>query len=119
MNEERLQQALEFANYKQTLNNQLHKLKIRVDGMLIFSDSGGKFTINQQLICFLDYLVKTGYKEAVILDDNNSPVKLTDTSEFLKTITNRYFEITNDYFVESSLIKKSRSVKTILNIGEQ
>lgn len=114
--EDRLQQALAFANYKQTLNNQLHKSKIKAEGQLMFAEAGGKFTINQELICFFDYLTRTGLKEATVLDDNKSPILISDTAEFLKKITARYFEVTNDYLQEAKLIKKSRDVKSILDI---
>ena len=116
--EQRLQEALDFANYRQTLNNQLHKLKIKTEGMLIHAEGGGKFTINQPLICFLDYLVKNGYAHATLLDDNNSPVHITDTTLFLKTITTKYFEVTNDYLQESQSIKKSRNVKSVLDLQD-
>ena len=118
MEERLLQQALEFANYRQTLNNQLHKAKVKAEGMLMFAEAGGKFTINPQLICFLDYLVRCGYTQASVLDDNKSPVQILDTADFLKKITTRYFEVTNDYLQESQSIKKSRSVKSILDIKE-
>ena len=117
--EERLQQALEFANYKQTLNNQLHKLKIKTEGLLLLSEAGGKFTINQTLICFVDLLVRTDRNNATILDDNNSPIQIADTTLFLKKITDRYFEVTNDYLRESQSIKKMRNVKSILDIKEE
>lgn len=114
--EDRLQQALAFANYKQTLNNQLHKIKIKAEGQLMFAEAGGKFTINPELICFFDYLIRTGLKEATVLDDNKSPILITDTEEFLKKITARYFEVTNDYLQEAKIIKKSRDVKSILSL---
>lgn len=117
--ESRLQQALEFANYKQTLNNQLHKLRIKAEGELLLAEAGGKFTINQQLICFLDYLVRGGYSSATLLDDNKTAVHIADTDAFLKKITTRYFEVTNDYFRESQVIKKARNVKSILDIKEE
>lgn len=114
--EDRLQQALAFANYKQTLNNQLQKLRIRAEGQLIIAESGGRFTINQELICFFDYIVRSGLKEATVLDDNKSPVMIVDTESFLKKITTRYFEVTNDYLQEAKIIKKSRDVKSILDL---
>jgi hypothetical protein len=114
--EERLQQALEFANYKQTLNNQLQKLKVKTDGMLMYAEAGGKFTINQELICFVDYLTRSGFLDAVILDDNKSPIHISDTNKFLEKITTRYFEVTNDYLKESQTIKKARNVKSILDL---
>ncbi len=116
--DERLQRTIEFANYKQTLNNQLHKLRIQAEGTLMFAEAGGKFTIGQQLICFLDYLVRNGYTEVTLLDDNKSPIHIANTEEFLKKITTRYFEVTNDYFRESQMIKKARSVKSILDIKD-
>lgn len=117
--EERLQKALEFANYKQTLNNQLHKVKIRAEGMLMLSKSGGNFIINQELICFLDYLKRQDITDANILDRNNIPVNISDVSAFLAEVTKRYFEVTNDYLNEFQSIRKLRNVKSIIDIKEE
>ena len=117
--EERLQQALEFANYRQTLNNQLQKAKVKAEGMLLFAEAGGMFTINQQLICFLDYLIRNNFTEATLLDNNNSPIHIADINDFLKKITVRYFDVTTDYLKESQIVKKSRSVKSILDIKDE
>ncbi len=114
--EERLKKALEFSSYRQTLNNQLHNAKVKAEGMLIYAESGGKFTINQQLICFVDYLDRSGYKDAVILDDNKSPIQIADIAEFLNKIRSKYFEVTNDYLREAMDIKKKRNSKSILEI---
>ncbi len=116
---EKLEQALSFSNYRQTLNNQLQKLKIKTEGLLIFSIGGGSFTINRELICFLDYLTRTKVKEATLLDDNNVPVLIIDIEIFLKNITQRYFDVTTDYHKEFQLIRKARSVKSILDIKDE
>jgi predicted HTH transcriptional regulator len=117
--EERLQKALEFANYRQTLNNQLQKLKIRSEGMLIFAKNGGSFTINRELIGFLDYLERTGAKDVVLLDDNNAPVSIDNVSDFLKEVTKRYFEVTTDYLKEYQEIRKARNVRSILDLKDE
>ena len=114
--EERLQKALEFANYRQTLNNQLHKAKIKAEGALIYAKNGGQFKIDQSLICFLDFLIRTGHKDANLLDDNSNPVNIDNLEDFLKDITGRYFEVTNDYLREYQSIRKSRNVKSILDL---
>ena len=116
--EERLQKALEFANYRQTLNNQLHKAKIKTEGMLTFAKNGGSFKVNQELISFLDYLVRSKITKQTLLDANNIPVEIPNIKEFLKEITTRYFEVTNDYLKEYQTIRKARNVKTILDIKE-
>ena len=119
MSEDRLQKALDFANYRQTLNNQLQKLKIRTEGMLMFAEAGGKFTINRELICCMDYLVRNGQESATIFDDNGYPVQIADTALFLKKITERYSAVANDYLQEAQEIKKSRKVGSILDIKEE
>ncbi len=117
--EERLQKALEFANYRQTLNNQLQKLKIRAEGMLIIAKSGGSFTINRELISFLDYLERSGSTNVVLLDDNNTPVAIDNVSTFLQEVTKRYFEVTSDYMKEYQEVRKSRNVKSILSLKDE
>ncbi len=116
--DERLEKALEFANYRQTLNSQLHKAKVRAEGSLIIAKNGGTFSVNQELICFLDYLIRTGTSQASLLDSNNTPVQITDVGGFLDEVSLRYFEVTNDYLREYQSIRKARNVKTILDIKE-
>lgn len=117
--DDRLEQALAFANYRQTLNNQLQKLQIRATGMLIYAKNGGSFTINKELICFLDYLVRNDTNDATILDDNNTPVQISDVKAFLKEVNDRYFSVTTDYLKEYQAIRKSRNVKSILDIKDE
>jgi hypothetical protein len=111
--DERLTKALEFANYRQTLNIQLHKAKIKTEGLLILAKNGGSFIVNQELICFLDYLQRQEMTQAVLLDCNNTPINIEDVGSFLEEITSRYFEVTNDYLREYQSLKKSRNVKSI------
>lgn len=117
--EERLSKALEFANYRLTLNNQLKKVKDQAEGMLMYAKNGGTFTINDSLICFLDYLDRSKMKEATLLDDNKNPIYIEDISTFLKEITARYFEVTNDYLKEYQTIRKSRNVRSILDLKDE
>lgn len=115
---ERLEKALEFANYRQTLAIQLHKVKTRIEGLLIIAKNGGSFQINQELICFLDYLARTGVTQASILDRNNIPVQINNIQDFLREVTTRYFEVTNDYLQEYQKIRTARNVKSILDIKD-
>lgn len=116
--DDKLQNAIEFAKYKHTLNNQLHKLRMKAEGLLMIAEAGGQFTIDRELICFLDYLVRNGYTETTLLDNSKTPVLIQDTVGFLKKITVRYFEVTNDYLREAHIIKQSRNVKSILDVRD-
>jgi len=114
--DEKLKKALEFSNYRQTLNNQLRQLKVRTQTQLIFAKNGGSFTISRELICFFNYIVSKKLKEITVLDDNEIPIQIENPEEFLDEITIRYFEVTNDYFTDYQQIKKSRSVKLIVDL---
>lgn len=116
--EERLEKALEFTNYRQTLNNQLHKIKVRAEASLLISEAGGKFTINPELMAYVDLLIRQGYEDATLLDDNKYPVHIEDTKAFLNKMLGLYHEVVNDYFQEASALKKARNVKSILGIKE-
>lgn len=116
--DDKLEQALAFANYRQTLNNQLQKLQIRSTGMLIYAKNGGSFTINRELICFLDFCVRNDTADATLLDDNGTPIHITDINAFLTEVSERYFSVTSDYLKEYQAIRKSRNVKSILDIKD-
>jgi len=115
----RLTQALEFSNYRLTLNSQLQKLKLRTENLLIFAKNGGMFNVDQTLICFLSYLKSNGQESANLLDNKNNPIHIENVDEFLSDITTRYFEVTNDYLREYQKIKKARNVKSIVNLQDE
>lgn len=113
---EKLSQALEFANYRATLNNQRAILKARVESLLSYSIDGGTFTIDPGLISFTKLLMDEGMESAVLLDIYQNPIQV-QVEEFLTEILSRYTEATNDYHAEYTKLSKARSVKSILDIN--
>jgi len=53
MTDSRVEKALEFANYRATLNNQKQKLKDQCEANLNYAFNGGLFYIDQTLISFI------------------------------------------------------------------
>lgn len=117
--DERLQKAIEFSNYRQTLNNQINALKIQSEAQLVYSINGGSFDISQSLLGFVSYLVSNNQESAVLLDKNNIPVRIDNLEKFLSDITTRYFEVTNYYLEKYEEVRKSRSVKKIINLEDE
>jgi len=114
--DEKVAKALEFANYRQTLNNQIQTLKVRTETQLIISKNGGTFHINESLISFLNFLISRDQEEAVLLDNNKSPVLIKNLEEFLDEVLTRYLDVTNDYLEQYEKIRKARNVKKILDM---
>ena len=112
----KLQTALEFSNYRQTLNNQKEVLKAKTESLLSYSINGGTFTIDRELITFVKVLIDDKHTDAVLLDIYNHPISV-DLQNFYSEIMSRYFEVTNDYYVEYEKIRKARKVSSVLDLN--
>src|SRR5210317_692971 len=114
----RLNKALEFANYRTTLNNQQAQLKAKIQSLLSYSINGGTFTIDVTLITFCKQLIDEGQQSVVLLDIYNNPIKV-DIEPFYEEIRSRYFEVTNEYYAEYEKLRKARKVHKILGLDEK
>ena len=113
----KLSKALEFANYRTTLNVQHNALKAKVQTLLSFSINGGTFEISQELIAFVQTLITQGHVKAILLDVYNNPIEIVGLGDFLDEILSRYFEATNEYHAEYTKLKKSRKVHKLIDLN--
>jgi hypothetical protein len=112
--DERLKQALEFSNYRQTLSIQTKQLKERINAKLMLGYSNGLFKIDRELITFVQMLIDQERIENVpFLDANGNPVLIDNLENFRDEILDRYFSSLYEYYNEYEKIKKSRSVQTL------
>tara|TARA_B100001287_G_scaffold275578_1_gene283598 strand:- start:1187 stop:1546 length:360 start_codon:yes stop_codon:yes gene_type:complete len=114
----RLTKALEFANYRVTLNNQQAQLKAKTQSLLSYSINGGTFSINIPLITFCKQLIDQGQSEVVLLDIYKNPIKI-EVESFYDEIFSRYNEVTNDYYTEYEKLRKARKVHKVLDLNEK
>ena len=114
----KLTKALEFANYRVTLNNQQHSLKAKTETLLTYSVNGGTFSIDQSLISFCKLLLDENITETVLLDVYEHPILIADLSEFYNDVFSRYFEVINEYYIEYEKLKSARKVHKVLDINE-
>ena len=114
----RLTDALEFANYRVTLNNQQAALRAKTQSLLSYSINGGTFTIDRSLLNFCKLLLEEKQTEAVLLDIYQNPIKV-DIESFYNEVLSRYFEVTNDYYAEYEKLRKSRKVHKVLDLNEE
>lgn len=112
--DERLEKALEFANFMVTLNNQKRTLKEKYHTNCVYYHNGGTFNISKSLITFIKTLIDLGNKEnIVVIDDNDLPVRVDDLEKFLSDITDQYFLASNSYYNDYQLLKKNRSIEAL------
>ena len=111
-----LDKALDFANYRTTLNNQHEVLKTKLESSLSVSINGGTFTINRELISFMS--VYQDLKSVVLLDIYNNPILISEPDKFLKDIKNKYIEVTSNYYTEYEKLRKARTIHKIIDLDE-
>lgn len=109
--DDRVSKALAHSNYKVTVYNQKQNLKLRMENLLTYAHNGGIFTVNDQLIAFVDVLVRREQTEAVLIDARGNPVLISNLQEFLDEVISKYFEATNEYLAEYEKIRKARTVE--------
>lgn len=114
----KLTKALEFANYRVTLNNQRSALRAKIESLLSYSVNGGTFTIDTTLLTFCKQLIDEGEQDVVLLDIHSNPI-LVDLESFYEEIRSRYFEVVNDYYIEYEKLRKARKVHKVLDLNEQ
>lgn len=114
--DQRLEQAIESANYRLTLNNQKQLLKLKLQKSLTYATNGGIFRVNQELISFVGTLLSLGKEEAVLLDIHENPTHIANLKQFLDELISLYYEKTNEFMVDMRALQKARNVKSM--IGE-
>ena len=113
--DERLSKALEFSNYMVTLNNQKRILKEKYYESAVHYFNGGQFAVTKELITFVNMLCTKGNdSDIVLLDDNDTPVKIEDLNTFFTDILDIYFTATNEYQTEYEKIRTKRSVNVLI-----
>tara|TARA_B110000503_G_scaffold29605_2_gene47583 strand:+ start:202 stop:552 length:351 start_codon:yes stop_codon:yes gene_type:complete len=113
--DERLEKALEFGNFTKTLNDQRRMLTEKYHEDLIFFYQGAQFTLTQTLISFVATLIQTGNNTSVIVDDNNTPIRIDNLKDFNEDILNSYTIASNSYFTEYQQIKSNRSIEKLIS----
>lgn len=116
--DDKLKAALEFSNYRLTLNNQKQNLKQRMNTMLTIGYMSSLFTAKLELINFVKQLLDLGVERYIFLDDNENPVLVSDLKEFHARLFSAYTEALNEFYVESEKLKKQRDTKGLVGLNE-
>lgn len=113
--DEKLEKALEFSNYQQTLQVQKENLKLRLEHMLIVKIENNIFGCNMELINFIQTCILNKYDSTIIMDSNNNPVKIENLDSILKQFLEVYFLAYEEYLEKYNDLKKARNVKKVIS----
>ena len=115
--DDRLQKALDFSKYRQTLAIQRTLLKEKLEAKLTYGYAGGIFYIDRSLISFVQLCIDQGRIAGIpLIDSNENPVLIDDLIKFRDEIFDRYFSASFEYMSEYDAIKKSRTVEKLVDL---
>lgn len=114
--DDKLKEALEFSNYRLTLNNQKQNLKQRMNTMLTIGYSNSMFTARLELINFVQHLLDKKVEQFVFVDDNENPVLITALEDFHAKLFSAYTEALNEYYNDYEKLKKQRTTKGLVGL---
>jgi hypothetical protein len=113
--DERLEKALEFANYRTTLSNQKRNVMSRMQILQTVHYNKGVFTADMKTIGFVNALITANKQSAIIVDIKETPVEVSNLQEFLDLLVGAYTEATNEYKIQIDKLNKARNIKTIMD----
>ena len=113
MDAEFLKQVEQFTNLKTSLDVKKRNALEKAHNKLIFAHDGGLFKADIQTITFVKSYSKE--RDLILLDTNDTPVKITDRNEFIIKAESSYFQSMNEYHLLYNDLKKQRSVKKVMD----
>ncbi len=112
-----LKKALDFANYRKTLESQKQILKDKLRSNLTIGYDGGIFYVDSNLINFVDFLLRKNRTENIpVLDLNQNPILIKNVQEFMDKILDVYFVSNTDYILEFEKIKTQRTTSGLVDL---
>jgi len=113
--DERLEKALEFSNYRATIETQKKNLQMRVETQQTVHYNGGSFCADQTLIAFTKAQLDLDAESFVVVDLRNKPFTIDDPQDFLEKLVSAYNAAMNEYVNEEKRLTRMRNVKTIMD----
>ena len=112
----KLEKALDFSNFRQTLHNQQQTLLSIVNNKLLFSYNNQIFKATPETIGLVKTIVDLKYSSVVVDDVNEYPANITNPVEFLDKLISVYSSAKNEHFVGYKKIQKARNIKELVNV---
>lgn len=113
--DDRLERALEFSNYRLTIENQRASIKRRFETMLIVHYANGAFCADAKTIGLVNALKQNKNNTAVILDMQDIPIEIENLEEFQNILIEAYHRATNEYLAEYRKLARARNIKKAMN----
>jgi len=113
--EKRLEQALDYSNFRLVLATRQENLKVLLKNRLILTYAGGFFDVDINLISFLATLINTDRTEFVFIDKNDVPILVTNLYDFFEQCMEKYEDAIYKYHTAYEKLQEAREIRKVLD----
>jgi len=117
--DKRLEQALDFSNFRMILATRQENLKVLLNNKLMISYGGGLFKITQELIAFLALVLMAKRNEVILIDENDIPIKIENVREFGEKISAQYEKALAQYYNSYQKLSEARDIRKVIDWDEE
>lgn len=116
--DKRLEQALDFSNFRMILATRQKNLKLLMNNKLMLSYEGGLFKITPELINFLALAIMGNNNTLIVIDENDIPIKIENLKEFAKTAAAKYDKAVEQYYNSYQKLSEAREIRKVIDWDE-
>jgi len=116
--DKRLEQALDFSNFRMILMTRQKNLKTLMNNKLTLIYGGGVFKVDKELLSFIDSLIRSEIKEYVFIDSNDIPVLITDMNDFKEKSFSKYESALSQYYRSYQKLSEAREIRKVIDWDE-
>lgn len=113
--EKRLEQALEYSNFRLILAARQENLKVLLKNRLMLTYKNGLFKVDMTLINFVDSLLSRNFKEFIFIDSNDIPIYVTNLYDFFEALMQKYEKALDHYFKSYQKLEEAREIRKVIN----
>ena len=117
--DKRLEQALDFSNFRMILTTRQENLKTLMNNKLMLSYGGGLFKVDKELLSFIFMLMFSKSDEAIIIDENDIPIKIENLEEFAEKAAAQYDKALEQYYNSYQKLSEAREIRKVIDWDEK
>lgn len=117
--DKRLEQALEFSNFRLVLAAKQENLKNLLQNKLIITYENDLFNINTNLLVLVREVINLNLREFIFIDINDTPVLIKDLIDFWDKIFLQYNKAVLQYYNSYQELNKARDIRKVIDWADK
>ena len=109
-----LSEFISRAKYNLSINAQVAILKNKFTQATTVAVNGGQFHITEARLMFNSYILSSGNTTTVLIDDNNTPIRIDDLPALQQSWQWSWNSATNEFLAEYTKLRKARRVEQLI-----